>query len=279
MFALTVDHVGIGCEASGEGERVALVHASASSGAQWRGLRRRLEPAFRVIAPDLFGYGGTDPWPGHRPITLADEAALVGTALGDDQAPVHLVGHSYGGAVALRFAIAHPDRVLSLTLIEPVAFHLLREGSGFARACLGEIEQLAATVLRGLATGNCAAAMTSFVDYWNGPGAWGRFDPRRKAGCAATCARLALNFHAALSEPMPLYAFRRLRMPTLLLQGDRSPEPVREVTRLLGRTLPEARLTSIPGAGHMLPLTHAALVEPMIEAHLLGAGQAIARAA
>ena len=204
---------------------------------------------------------------------------MVAKALGDDRAPVHLVGHSYGGAVALRFAVEHPDRVQSLTLIEPVAFHLLRDEGRAARACLHEVEQLAATVLRGLATGNCAAAMTSFVDYWNGPSAWDRFDPRRKAGCAATCARLALNFHAALSEPRPLYAFRRLRMPTLLREGDRSPEPVREVVRLLGRTLPGARLTSIPEAGHMLPLTHASLVEPMIEAHLFGAGEAVAQAA
>ena len=106
----------------------------------------------------------------------------------------------------------------------------------------------------------------------------GRCARRRKAGCPATGGRPAPTPRAALSEPMPLYAFRRLRMPTLLLEGDRSPEPVREVTRLLGRTLPEARLTSIAGAGHMLPLTHAPLVEPMIEAHLLGAGEAVAQA-
>ena len=68
-----------------------------------------IRDSHRVVAPNLFGAGGTSPWPPHgRPQTLDDTAALVETAakdaLGDDDRPPIIVGHSHGAAVALRYA-------------------------------------------------------------------------------------------------------------------------------------------------------------------------------
>ena len=100
---------GVAWTDAGSGQPVVLLHASASSSAQWQGLTRALESRFRVLVPDLHGHGGSVPWRGPGPLTLADEAAIV-TALADRVGePVHLVVHSYGAAVALRFAQAHPD--------------------------------------------------------------------------------------------------------------------------------------------------------------------------
>ena len=119
------------------GRPVVLLHSSANSGAQWRALRADTEARYRVLALDLYGYGGTDPWPGHRALTLADEAALAEALIERCDAPVHLIGHSYGGAVALRVALHRPESIATLTLIEPTAFNLLRDGGENERALLG----------------------------------------------------------------------------------------------------------------------------------------------
>src|SRR5215212_8645123 len=85
----------------GSGEPVVLLHSSGASGAQWRALAERLSARYRVIAPDLYGYGGTAGWAGRGTFCLAHEAALVRGLMERLDEPAHLVGHSYGGAVAM----------------------------------------------------------------------------------------------------------------------------------------------------------------------------------
>src|SRR5262245_10645766 len=158
---------------TGRGETVVLLHASASSGAQWRSLTEILQGRWRVLAPDLYGYGQSDqrPFPGSP--GFADDAALADAVVADSGGPIHLVGHSYGAAVALRFAADRPERLLSLTLIEPVAFHLLRGApQGAAEyALFHEVTVLAADVTRAAAEGDGRRGMARFIDYWNGEGA------------------------------------------------------------------------------------------------------------
>src|SRR5438045_1111417 len=125
MPTTSVNGARIAYAETGRGETVVLLHASASSGAQWRSLTECLQGRCHVLAPDLHGYGQTDPRPEPALPGLGDVAALVDAILGRDTQRIHLVGHSYGGAVALRLASDRPARLLSLTLIEPVAFHLL----------------------------------------------------------------------------------------------------------------------------------------------------------
>src|SRR5581483_8261062 len=107
------------------GDPVVCIHASASSGAQWTSLVERLEDRFRPLAVDLHGAGRTPAWRGDRRLTLADEVALLEPTLAATGARLHLVGHSYGAAVALRIALDHPHWVASLTVFEPVLFSLL----------------------------------------------------------------------------------------------------------------------------------------------------------
>src|SRR5215210_3605377 len=112
--------------AGGEGAPVLLLHGSASSSAMWNPAIEILKPRFRAIAPDLIGYGRTDSWPAGHDFSLDEEVRLIAPLIAAAARPSHVVAHSYGGAVALRLAVAHPALIRSLTLIEPVAFYLLR---------------------------------------------------------------------------------------------------------------------------------------------------------
>jgi pimeloyl-ACP methyl ester carboxylesterase len=110
----------------GSGAPVVFLHAGAGSGKQWLKTARLLEARFRVIAPDLWGFGGTEHWSGERELTHDDQALLVvGVIEHLCKEPVHLVGHSYGGATAVRVIIRNRELVRTAVLIEPILTPLL----------------------------------------------------------------------------------------------------------------------------------------------------------
>lgn len=257
----------------GRGEPVVLLHSSASSGAQWRALAERLSARYRVIAPDLYGYGDTADWPGRRPFHLECEAEIVFALLGRGIGQAHLVGHSYGGAVALHIAATSGELLRSLTLIEPAAFHLLR---GTDVQALAEITGVAESVTRAMAHGEYGTGVERFVDYWSGPGTWATVPANKRDGLAARLPKIALDFHATFNEPFRLEDLRLMTVPTLLLQGASSPLPTRRICERLAHTLPDARLKTIPDAGHMAPMTHRNEVNDFViaqlESHSAGRG-------
>jgi pimeloyl-ACP methyl ester carboxylesterase len=164
-----------------------------------------------------------------------------------------------------------PERLLSLVLIEPVAFHLLRQEapSPANRDLFGEVMEVAALVSGAAASGDYRRAMARFVDYWNGQGAWLRAKPELQGVLARHTPKVALDFWAATTESTPLAAYGRIAVPTLILSGTRSPRPTRRIAELLAESLPASRLQTIDGAGHMLPLTHRDAVNAAVLAHLL----------
>src|SRR3546814_11288970 len=108
-----------------------------------------------------------------------------------------LVGHSYGGAVALKIALSQPQRVLSLTLIEPVLFHLLALDGGAEdmrhyRTILGIRDRLRGAV----AAGWPAHGMAAFVDFWNGAGSWDSAEAEQRQRLAAQAPAVLRNFTA-----------------------------------------------------------------------------------
>lgn len=250
-------------------EPVLLLHASASSALQWRALADRLGARFRVLAPDLYGYGSGPAWPGHRAFALADEAALVAAQAERLGQPVHVVGHDYGGAVALHIARTRPALVRSLSLYEPAAFHLLRGGDPQDEAALAQVAGIAGAVAHSLSTGDYAGGAEQFTDSWGGEGAWSGLPPARQAEAAACMAKVALDLHAEMREAATPAELERLGIPTLLMRGDQSPPPFQRVFRRLDRAMRDRLHTeSLRGAGHMGPVTHRDGVNAWIAAHL-----------
>jgi pimeloyl-ACP methyl ester carboxylesterase len=246
-------------------ERVVLIPCSASSARQWNALAEQLA-AFVPMPLDLWGHGDRPHWHGAGVLDLTAEAAAIGQAC-PDGAPFHLVGHSYGGAAALAFAASHPDRVRSLTLIEPSCFHILKSVEDSAHL-LDEIHALAEVINRGVLCGDYRAGMQTFIDYWAGPGSWESLSETRKEQFARLTNHVAHHFCALLEEPTTLAAYAKIEVPTLILCGTGSPRPSRAITRLLADAMPRARHRTIPNAGHMSPITHPTEVNELVLTHV-----------
>ncbi|MCP4328642.1 MAG: alpha/beta hydrolase [Alphaproteobacteria bacterium] len=253
---------------TGRGTPVILLHASASCSTQWTSLIDKLGPWHQVLAPDLYGCGDSDRWLGWHPLDLAEEAAVVTALMARCASPVHLVGHSYGGAVALRVALEHPDWVRSLTVVEPTAFYLLGNGDRNDRALFDEVRALADDVEHAISLGNFDRATARIVTYWGGSGAWDTASAVQRATLRRAIRQIPHQFDSVFNEMTTLNAFRHLHVPTLVLRGEASPQPTRRVAEMLGAVLPMAHLETIAQAGHMMPLTHATTINELISDHL-----------
>jgi pimeloyl-ACP methyl ester carboxylesterase len=112
-------HVTTWSEAAAPAARAILIHGTMTWGTECFAEQQSLGRQFRVEVPDRRGFGDSpDTAQSDWEVDAEDIAALL------DQEPAHLVGHSYGGVVAMVAAILRPDAVLSLTLIEPSALHV-----------------------------------------------------------------------------------------------------------------------------------------------------------
>ncbi len=233
---------------------VLLVHSGGFTSRQWRKLAEQLAPDHRVLAPDLLGYGTAGAWPDGEPFHFRQDVERLVTML-DERA--HVVGHSYGGLVALHLALARPELVRSLALYEPVAFGVLDAAE---RA---DVDRL--SVYR---SESPDAWLAAFVDWWNGDGAWRALPEDTRAAFRAAGWKLSQEVASLRADRTGRAGYAAIEAPTLLLGGDRSPLTERRVLEVLAQALPHARLELFAGLGHMGPITHAAQVNAAITAHI-----------
>lgn len=247
---------------------VIALHCSLGSGRQWTRLTEVLGDGFDVIAPDLSGYGRHVGRP-ILPTTLNDEVAALGEQIDRAEGPVHLVGHSYGGAVAFKMATGErwAGRIRSLTLIEPVLPTLLRDNSADRR--LHDVfADMGTRVHVDLWNGMYMEALDRFLEFWRGSGPQETLPGEARLRMIETIEKVAFDFTAILGEVNIASAAAALRVPTLLVSGGLSPYMTQRIVARLAALIPGAETRHLPGAGHMLPLTHARAINPDIVRHI-----------
>ena len=260
----------------GAGAPVVLLHASLGSKSQWSTLAERLARRFQVIAIDLWGYGDHAGSALPTPFSLDEEVRLVMDrldALVDARTRVHVVGHSYGGLVALRLAQWHRQRIASLALYEPVLFRLLDE-RGPDRV---GITRLAQHVARLVTDGSPRDAARVFVDFWNGDGAYDALPLPVQQNLAQRAGKIPLDFAAAASWPHDARDLRAIIAPVLLMIGNRGPALGQRIVDRLATLLPDVRVAPFD-CGHLGPVTNPERINPWIDAFIdLCAERAAAR--
>lgn len=104
---------------AGDGPPVICIHGWPESAAEWLGVGERLSPQYRILAPDTRGHGRTAaPEQGYDRAQLARDIVNFMDALGIDQCPV--IGHDWGGIIAVKLALDHGERVSKLALLDTI---------------------------------------------------------------------------------------------------------------------------------------------------------------
>ena len=248
---------------AGSGPGVVCVHANASSSGQWRGLMDLLAPRFHVLAADTYGAGKSPPWPRDQKVTLRSEAELLEPVIARAGEHLSLVGHSYGGGIALIAALAHRQRLRAMALYEPTLFAIVER-----KADVDGIRTRVATAVAALEAGDASGAARCFIDFWMSPGAFDRMPERVQAATIDAVRNIQGWKDALFDEPTPAREFAALDVPVLLMVGTKSPLSSRAVAQRLLRLLPRAELVELEGLGHMGPVTHPDVVNDRISGFL-----------
>jgi pimeloyl-ACP methyl ester carboxylesterase len=250
-------------EVYGHGPRPALfLHPGLTQGRLWREVARPLADRLTIVAPDLPGHGASAAWDGQG--DYLRRAAEAAAALCDT--PVDLVGHSMGAVVALAMALDRPDLVRSLTLIEPVLFAATRGTLVFDR-------YLAETAPFDVAfrTGDLVTAARLFVSVWGVGQPWEDLPPARQRELADRMPIVRATDEGLFDDSCGILAPGRLEgfeRPVCLVGGDRSPRVAAAILDVLQARLPDAARVTVPGAGHMVTVTHPRSVAAAIAACL-----------
>lgn len=232
------------------GRPVIALHSSAASGRQWQPLATALAGVHRVIAPDLHGHGRGPKAPSAPGSIVLADASRVGAMANAVPGGVHLVGHSYGAAIALRVAVDHPRAVRSLTLVEPVAFRLLFDHAGRRRPA-AEVHETALAIRTLVEGDKPEAAAARFVAYWGGADAWHALGADARMSVAARMPAVAAQFDGLARYVPALATCSRIAQPVMLMVGTRTRAPVTRIVELLASVIPDARMHRLPGGNHV----------------------------
>nr|WP_255569763.1 alpha/beta hydrolase [Actibacterium sp. 188UL27-1] len=231
----------------------------AHSGA-WRGLGGHLRDLLTFRVFDLPGHGRSPDWAGGDYQTVCVDEAL---ALLDGQ-PAHLLGHSYGASVVLRLAVQHPHLAKSLTLIEPVYFAAVAGTVDFERhsADFLPFEQA-------FNAGDMERAAQVFTELWGDGTPWSDLSDAQRDALAARIHLIPEQAPGLYDDPggvLAANALEKMDIPVLLVEGEESPPVISAILDVFAARLPRTSRLRVPGAGHMVPLTHAGEVAGAVRA-------------
>jgi pimeloyl-ACP methyl ester carboxylesterase len=256
---------------AGSGRTVLLIHGQPGRGVDWEALARRLSTDHRVVAPDRPGWGNDE-----RPATsvagnAADLASIV--ELLELTLPVTVVGHSFGGGIAIELALSRPDLVGALVLLGSI---------GVGRA-LSRFDQLLAVprfgdpVIRAGLSATRGGLRTARRVLGSGP----ESPLVRRAARSPTLRGLVwletqpitekerksfLGEQRALLDETPLLERRlsRLEVPTAVVHGTADHVVPISASKALSERIPGAELVVLKGEGHLVPFERPNLVAPIV---------------
>ena len=239
----------------GEGEPVVFIHGALGDYRTWGPQVEVFSPRYRAISysrrfhhPEGMDEGG----PAYtRQLHAADLAALL-RAL--DLGPAHLVGHSYGGALAGLVAAEHPELVRSVVLAEPSLFSVLRGPE--EKALLAENRREAGErVLPPVRVGADERAVRAYLRLVVGADVLDGLPAESRAVIMQNARTLGPMLRTYF-DPTPLDCERArgVTVPVLLVRGELSPEINRRVAESLDRCLPNAEVFVLRGASHGLQM-------------------------
>jgi pimeloyl-ACP methyl ester carboxylesterase len=265
-----IDEVGghIDYDVCGAGPTIVLVPGSCSTGAAWRPVIATWDNQFRCVTTSLLGYGGTMERRTALDPSISHEADALESVIRRAGGRVHLVGHSFGGLVALGVALRNRASLASLVIVEAPAAELLRERG--EQQHYGAFRRMTEAYFAAFAGGN-EEAIAAMIDFYGGAGTFASWPPRVRAYAVETTAVNILDWTSAHGLPLSAAALAAIEIPTLVVCGGASHPAVQRANALLGECITRSALATIDGAAHFMIATHASQVGRLIAQHVHGA--------
>ncbi len=240
-----------------------MVHGSPGEGRSWSRVVPHLVGRFRTICPDLPGYGGSDRLAVDEPAGRMDAMGAAVARLVDSlDGPVRLVGHSFGGNIALQAALnARPDAIERIVLFEPVYFRALQLVDDTA-ALVPAAEFFEDYARR--ATAGEPQVVRLMIDYWFGEGAFAAMPAAVRGYLGGFAVSNAFDVRSSFLGTDTADDLARLHQPVTIVDGATSPDVVRAIGRALVKLLPDARMEGLAGANHGMLDTHPEAVARLI---------------
>jgi pimeloyl-ACP methyl ester carboxylesterase len=255
-------------DVSGAGPTIVLVPGSCSTGAAWRPVMAAWGNCFRCVTTSLLGYGGTPERRTLRDPSIWHEVDIVERVVRKAGGPVHLVGHSFGGLVAIAVALRNRVPLASLAVIEAPAAELLRDNGD--RQHYRAFRHMTDGYFAAFASGN-AEAIATMIDFYGGAGTFASWPPNVRAYAQETTAVNMLDWASAYGFPLSAAALASIDIPALVLWGELSHPAVQRANALLAACIIGAVAVEIKAAAHFMISTHANNVSRLIAEHVIGA--------
>lgn len=247
----------------GAGPTIVFVPGSWATQSAWRDVLAALNGRFRTVTTSLPGYGGTRECRTPADSSMDRQAEIVEAVIRRAGGPVHLVGHSYGALACLDVALCGLLPLMSLTLIEPVAFSLLRQGNELT--LYQQFVTMREEYFWSFENGDKEAARR-VVDYLSGQGSFDALPvPIREYIVQATPTHV-LDMRAGFDPP--LSAFDNILLPSLVIRGERSARSLQRSADILSGALANASLQTIAEASHFMTSTQAAELAELVSNHV-----------
>ena len=243
---------------------IGLIHCALAHGGVWRRFVEELSDDVLPILIELPGHGAAPDWDETR--DFADQALeLALDALPPE--PVPLIGHSFGAVLALRLAVERPSRVSSLVLIEPV-FFAAAKGTWAHDKVMRDMDPF----VKKLAAGSPAMAAKAFTDVWDRETPWSDI-PGKQRDYLMSRIHLVRAGNTLLWDDKPNVLapgrLKKLDMPVTIIDGGDSHPVIEKIIVAIGDRIEDAEWITVPGAGHMVPLTHPKAVAQAVEGRLI----------
>jgi lipase len=230
--------------------RVLALHCTLGHSGAWRGFVDATGAAATLTAPDMPSHGRSPDWDGHS--SFADTVHAAALACLDT--PMDVIGHSFGGAAALRLAVQHPELVRSATLFEPVFFHAALVD---APETVAEHDAMIAPAMTALGQGDPALAARLFNRMWSEGPRWADLPETSRAAMIRAIPVVPGETDFIMHDTEGLLPrLADCHVPVLVARGEIAYGIIRATSAGIVRRLPKAREAVIAGAGHMAPVSH-----------------------
>ena len=212
---------------------------------QWENVSKIL-PNRHLIGLHYLGYFPSEEWDKNNPPNINIDYMAAEYLLLQEEGEVDILGHSYGGFLALKLAIGHPNKIRKISLHEPIVWGCLDHTDK------DELKNEFGSVVETFFTEGLGAEdfLEDFVDYWNKPTTWAQMSENRKKNWRTLQPKILAEVRLLCYDKTDPAHWRQVKHPVLMTYSKDTPSHHLEACRILSLMIPNIITKEVPG-GHM----------------------------